>query len=202
MSPAGAQPYDSFRPGELWYDTDGDAVVDDDVYLSADLAVQRDLVDGIYRLLMSDYSDPVNIGNPDEISMLDLAKEVLDVLGSSTIEYQGQSYDFGSRFARMTVRESILQFNPQLQPAQLEDLAETAAVITNLDLVISVDTGVLHLAAALGKPTWGLIPAYAANLAGALVSGMSPLTAVLFALAGALEILIFWGAMVCPLMFL
>jgi hypothetical protein len=45
-------------------------------------------------------------------------------------------------------------------------------------------------------PTWGLVPAYSANLAGALVSGMSPVPAILFALAGALEILIFWGAMV------
>ncbi len=35
-----------------------------------------DLVDGIYRLLLSDESNPVNIGNPDEISMLDLAKEI------------------------------------------------------------------------------------------------------------------------------
>jgi diguanylate cyclase (GGDEF)-like protein len=52
------------------------------------------------------------------------------------------------------------------------------------------------LAAVWLGPTWGLIPAYSANLAGALVSGMSPPTAVLFALAGALEILIFWGAMV------
>jgi diguanylate cyclase (GGDEF)-like protein len=52
------------------------------------------------------------------------------------------------------------------------------------------------LAAVWLGPTWGLIPAYAANLAGALVSGMSPPTAVLFALSGALEILIFWGAMV------
>jgi uncharacterized membrane protein YdjX (TVP38/TMEM64 family) len=40
-------------------------------------------------------------------------------------------------------------------------------------------------------PTWGLVPAYAANLAGALVSGLSPWTAVLFALTRALEILIF-----------
>jgi diguanylate cyclase (GGDEF)-like protein len=56
---------------------------------------------------------------------------------------------------------------------------------------------ILSLLAAIWLgPTWGLVPAYAANLAGALVSGMSPLTAVLFALAGALEILIFWGAMV------
>ncbi|HOJ05431.1 MAG TPA: SDR family oxidoreductase [Bacteroidota bacterium] len=43
-----------------------------------------DLVDGIYRLLMSDYSDPVNIGNPDEITMLDLAREVREVVGSAS----------------------------------------------------------------------------------------------------------------------
>jgi diguanylate cyclase (GGDEF)-like protein len=56
---------------------------------------------------------------------------------------------------------------------------------------------VLSLLAAIWLgPTWGLVPAYAANLAGALVSGLSPWTAVLFALAGALEILIFWGSMV------
>ena len=56
---------------------------------------------------------------------------------------------------------------------------------------------VLSLLAAIWLgPTWGLVPAYAANLAGALVSGLSPWTALLFALAGALEVLIFWGSMV------
>jgi len=45
-------------------------------------------------------------------------------------------------------------------------------------------------------PTWGLIPAYAANLTTALISGISPGLSILFALAGALEILIFWGSMV------
>lgn len=35
-----------------------------------------DLVDGIYRLLMSDYNDPVNIGNPSEISILEFAQVV------------------------------------------------------------------------------------------------------------------------------
>lgn len=35
-----------------------------------------DLVEGIYRLLLSDEVEPVNIGNPDELSMLDLAKEI------------------------------------------------------------------------------------------------------------------------------
>ncbi len=36
-----------------------------------------DLVEGIYRLLMSDISDPVNIGNPSEITILQFAEEVL-----------------------------------------------------------------------------------------------------------------------------
>jgi diguanylate cyclase (GGDEF)-like protein len=56
---------------------------------------------------------------------------------------------------------------------------------------------VLSLLAAIWLgPTWGLVPAYAANLAGALVGGLGPVVALLFALAGALEVLIFWGAMV------
>ena len=41
-----------------------------------------DLVDGIYRLLMSDYCLPVNIGNPDEITILDFAKEIIKLTGT------------------------------------------------------------------------------------------------------------------------
>jgi dTDP-glucose 4,6-dehydratase len=43
-----------------------------------------DLVEGIYRLLMSDEAEPVNIGNPDEISMLDLAKEIKAITDSKS----------------------------------------------------------------------------------------------------------------------
>ena len=38
------------------------------------------------------------------------------------------------------------------------DFTDTAAAIANLDLVISVDTSVLHLAGAMGRPTWALLP--------------------------------------------
>jgi dTDP-glucose 4,6-dehydratase len=41
-----------------------------------------DLIDGIYQLMMSDYSFPVNIGNPEEITMLNLAKEIVKLTGS------------------------------------------------------------------------------------------------------------------------
>lgn len=40
-----------------------------------------DLVDGIYRLLMSNYNMPVNIGNPDEITLKEFAEEILDLTG-------------------------------------------------------------------------------------------------------------------------
>ncbi len=41
-----------------------------------------DLIEGIYRLLLSDYAYPVNIGNPNEISLKDFAEEVLKLTGS------------------------------------------------------------------------------------------------------------------------
>ena len=41
-----------------------------------------DEIEGIYRLLMSDYHLPVNIGNPDEITILDFAKEIIHLTGT------------------------------------------------------------------------------------------------------------------------
>ncbi len=45
-----------------------------------------------------------------------------------------------------------------LRPA-ITDMADTAALIAHLDLVIAVDTSVVHLAGALGKPVWLMLPA-------------------------------------------
>jgi len=43
-----------------------------------------DLVDGIEKLLLSKVNEPVNIGNPNEISMMDLAKKIIHITGSSS----------------------------------------------------------------------------------------------------------------------
>ncbi len=43
-----------------------------------------DLVDGIYRLLLSDETDPVNIGNPEEISIRQFAEEVVAMVGGDS----------------------------------------------------------------------------------------------------------------------
>ena len=43
-----------------------------------------DLIDGIWRLLLSDYQDPVNIGNPAEMTVIEFAREVLRLTGSES----------------------------------------------------------------------------------------------------------------------
>ena len=53
-----------------------------------------DLVDGIYKLLLSDESDPVNIGNPDEITIKEFAEEVIKITGAkSKIVYKDLPVD-------------------------------------------------------------------------------------------------------------
>ena len=45
-----------------------------------------------------------------------------------------------------------------LHDAELHDFADTAALLAAMDLVITIDTSVAHLAAAMGRPTWIMIP--------------------------------------------
>src|SRR6202012_678229 len=54
--------------------------------------------------------------------------------------------------SEMLMRSGVLNFGERLR-----DFADTAALVSRLDLVISVDTGVAHLAGALGKPVWILL---------------------------------------------
>lgn len=75
-----------------------------------------DLVEGIYRLLLSDYPKPVNIGNPQEITLLQFAEEVLALTGSkSKIVFEPLPQDDPKqRQPNITKAQSILKWEPKV----------------------------------------------------------------------------------------
>jgi len=64
-----------------------------------------------------------------------------DLLGTTVISYQGEQYDFGKPFARMTVKESILRCNADLIAADLEDLTRARAVAERLAIPLKAGWG-------------------------------------------------------------
>ena len=75
-----------------------------------------DLIDGIYKLMMSDYSMPMNIGNPNEVTMLDLAREIIELTKSrSSIVFQDLPQDDPKvRQPDITKAKNILHWEPKV----------------------------------------------------------------------------------------
>jgi dTDP-glucose 4,6-dehydratase len=79
-----------------------------------------DLVEGIYRLLFSDYASPVNIGNPDEISLKEFAEEVLKLTNSNVkIVYQPLPVDDPKqRRPDITKAKALLDWEPKVSRSE------------------------------------------------------------------------------------
>ena len=79
-----------------------------------------DLIEGIYRLLLSDYTYPVNIGNPVEISLLDFAEEVLKLTGSNVkiVFKELPKDDPKQRQPDITKAKEILGWEPTVKRAE------------------------------------------------------------------------------------
>ena len=79
-----------------------------------------DLVEGIYRLLLSDYEQPVNIGNPDEISLKDFAEEIIKLTGTKQkIVYKPLPKDDPKqRKPDITKAKEILGWQPKVARAE------------------------------------------------------------------------------------
>ncbi|MBM3165062.1 MAG: SDR family oxidoreductase [Bacteroidetes bacterium] len=93
-----------------------------------------DMIEGIYRLLMSDYALPVNLGNPDEITILDFAKEIMMLTNTE------QKISFGSlpaddpkqRRPDIALAKSLLDWQPRI--AREEGLRRTYAYFKGFSL--------------------------------------------------------------------
>jgi lysyl-tRNA synthetase class 2 len=88
----------------------------------------------------------------DYHDLMNLTEEMLRglaqiVLGTETITYQGEQYDFSKRFRRMTLRESVLHYNPDIQEADLDTVEPLRAIAGRLQLPVknTYGTGKLQL---------------------------------------------------------
>jgi lysyl-tRNA synthetase class 2 len=84
------------------------------------------------------YADYHDLMDTTEAMLRGITEEVL---GSTTVNYQGDTYDFGKPFARMTIKESILHFNPELSEAQLDDMEQARAVAEGLGIPLKESYG-------------------------------------------------------------
>ena len=78
--------------------------------------------------------------------LMDLTESLLrgiatDVVGSSTITYQGETFDFSQPFVRMSVRDSILHFNPNVTAEQIDTLEGATAVAKSLHIPLKDSYG-------------------------------------------------------------
>lgn len=63
------------------------------------------------------------------------------VLKTSLVTYQGEQYDFDKPFRKMTLREAILHYNPNLTPAQIDSLDEMRQVAEKMQITLADDEG-------------------------------------------------------------
>jgi lysyl-tRNA synthetase class 2 len=89
-----------------------------------------------YYWAYADYRDAMDLTE-------DMLRQLTEqVLGSSKVEYQGQVYDFGKPFARLSVFDAILQYNSELSADQLSDESAAREIATGLEIPL--------------KDSWGL----------------------------------------------
>lgn len=79
-----------------------------------------DLIEGVFRLLLSDYSMPVNIGNPDEITIMDFANEIIKLTGTDQkiIHKELPEGDPAMRRPDISKAQQILDWEPKISRSE------------------------------------------------------------------------------------
>src|SRR5690606_34576971 len=82
----------------------------------------------------------------DYHDLMDLTEDMLrklceTVLGSTVVRYQGQEFDFAQPFRRLTVFDSILEYNPDIDPAKLSTLEGAREIARELKIPLKDEYG-------------------------------------------------------------
>jgi len=125
--------------------------------IAPELNLKRLIVGGferVYEINRNFRNEGVSTQHNPEFTMLELYRAYADyedlidmvealmhgmadsVLGTTKVQYQGEEFDFGEPFARMTVEEVILHFNPELDASKLRDRDYLVGVCETLDIPI------------------------------------------------------------------
>jgi len=139
-------------------------VLDVDMYLriAPELYLKRLVVGGlerVYELNRNFRNEGLSTKHNPEFTMLELYQAYADyrdfmdlterifqgladtVAGTRRIEYQGETYDFGTAFRRVTVEDLVVHFNPGIERSRLRDVAYLREVCARLDLPVSPTDG-------------------------------------------------------------
>jgi lysyl-tRNA synthetase, class II len=125
--------------------------------IAPELNLKRLIVGGlerVYEINRNFRNEGVSTQHNPEFTMLELYRAYADyedlmdmlealmhgmadaVLGSSTVRYQGEEYDFGRRFPRLTVEELVLTHNPEIDRERLRDRDYLAGVCDRLGIPV------------------------------------------------------------------
>ena len=138
--------------------------LDMELYLriAPELNLKRLIVGGferVYEINRNFRNEGVSTQHNPEFTMLELYRAYADyenlmdmveallrgmadaVLGTSVVEYQGETFDFSKAFRRMTLADVLLQFNPDLQVDKLRDRDYLANVCGGLDIPVKEEYG-------------------------------------------------------------
>ncbi|MEJ2173248.1 MAG: lysine--tRNA ligase [Woeseiaceae bacterium] len=130
--------------------------------IAPELNLKRLIVGGlerVYEINRNFRNEGVSTQHNPEFTMLELYRAYADyedlidmvealmhgmadaLLGKSAVEYQGEHFDFGEPFARMTVEEVILKFNPDLDKGKLRDRDYLVGVCDGLGITVKDEYG-------------------------------------------------------------
>jgi len=107
--------------------------------------------DGQLKVGIAWVGNRIHLNQQNRCTPLSAFKDIIDLPGVQCFSLQKSD---GEQFTDVAVdADRLVDFTPEWQ-----DFSDSAAMVANLDLIISVDSAVVHLAAAMGKPTWVILP--------------------------------------------